>query len=185
MKILATTYMQLIIDVSVSFISNESINDIAASNTSSFKDKIIDDSAMSDYQLFVENAISIIEYYGFQQLDDPEYGDHKISTRLMLAHELQIENNDIPCVIVFRVSDHIQNFSESLKRKNRAKTNARVQKAKLPQSKRKQKYNLYQIIVNDSTFETYEEALNEIESIVQTWIEKWNIDIDVEEIGNW
>ena len=177
--------IKLDMNVDVIFTQIANISEVAATTTSSFDSKLLDDSAMSDYNVFVENALAIIEYYGFEQLDDPEYGDHQISVRFLLAHEIQIQNDDIPCAIVFRVSDHIQKFGDALKRRNREKTNARVQKVKTPKTKRRQKYVLDEIIVNDETYETYEEALDDIEVKIQEWLERWDINISIEPIGTW
>jgi len=151
-------------------------------------DDTLDDSAMSDYQVFIENLWSTISYYGFQLLKIKESKSFPYTSKYVwLAYAHDVKSGSIPLLIKLRVSDHIQNFSKQRKMELARQTRQEADQLKQPTMKKTQKYKAQEIIVNNRQFSTYEEALNAADAMIHKWLEMMNVDVSEyeEPLGEW
>ena len=170
------------LDIVVNFIL-DNYNIAATTITPLYVDDKLDDSAMADYQTFIMNVFEILTYYDFQyergekDPEDPRELKSKTSCYCWLAHKSELDNDNVPKWIRLRISDHIQDICPE----HQAKLNTEYQKFlethKHPATKLRQRYKFQNIVVNNSEFTTYEDALNAVEHIVVSWIKDRGIDI--------
>ena len=147
----------------------------------------IDVAAMSKYIEFVDAVEEIIEYYDFVELDRYRSNSKpKTSFYSIYAHRKQIEENNVPKMIRLRLSDHIQSLNDSAKQVVKDRLQAKLDEVKIPKSKIKQRYIPIEIVVNDTVFDTYEDALEYVENEVRSWMVKLGLDLSgYEPFGKW
>ena len=176
------------IDIEVVF---EMLNESVAATTTitpvlTDKDEI-DVAAMSKYIEFVEAVEEIIEYYDFVELDRYRSNSKpKTSFYSIYAYKPQVDANDVPKMIRLRLSDHIQSLNDSAKQVVKDRLKAKLDEVKIPKSKIKQRYIPVEIVVNDTVFNTYEDALEYVENEVRSWMVKLGLDLSrYEPFGKW
>lgn len=147
----------------------------------------IDPQALADYQTFQQNFWAMIDYYGFQimQMKDSKSKPHT-SKYAWIAHASQVSKQDTPLIIRLRVSDHVQQFSLERKKELRKQEQEEADELKLPEDKRKQKFIVSDIVINNKKYSSYEEALNAADKLIYQWLDRLNIDLsDIEPFGVW
>lgn len=142
--------------------------------------KILDQQALSDFSVFVDNLFETIDYYDFEVLDDYKHTSKSfpyVSEYRWVAHRSQIDADNITKLIHLRVSDHIQKFSDERRKQIKLQYRDQANKLRRPLNKQKQRFIVSEIIVNNETFHTYEEALNACEKMIHTWLRELNVDM--------
>ena len=138
----------------------------------------------NDYIAFIDNLLALLDYYDFDVYTDkvqwPSYYYY-------LRHNSQIAENNVPVIIKLRVSQHApKHKSAAHLAKIKRDTKQTLEKLKLPKSKKKQRYTLEYITVNNKIYDTYESVLDDIELQVREWFKELHIPLDdYEYIGNW
>ena len=151
-------------------------------------DNMIDDQALADYNAFIETTWEILDYYGFELLSNTESGSYPHTSKYYwIAHITDVEEGNIPLMIKLRISDHAQHFNPQFVSKLRKKNSQEAENLKTPKDKLKQRYLVKEVIVNNQTYRTYEEALGALETEIRSWLESLNVDMSEwpEPIGNW
>lgn len=193
-RLVKETTEELKIDVDITFAPDE--DNIAYDNlvattvrpVADMNNRIIDDQSFADYTCFVESVFEILMYYDFEIFE--KYQRHSqsfpyTSRYVWIAPRIQVESGDVPKLIHLRVSDHTQDFSEEMQKKIKQRMKDEAQDLKLPKSKLRQRYIPKEIVVNESRFKTYEDALNKIESAIRDWLVKLGVDISDYEFLEW
>ena len=143
--------------------------------------KIIDETAREGFVTFVGNLFEIIQAYDFVILDDYKHTSKSFpytSQYMWIARQEQLENNDVPIFIHLRVSEHVQEFSDERNKQLKDEYKQQADNIKLPKSKKKQRFVIKSISVNDLGCKTYEEALHEVELEVRSWVTELHIDLE-------
>lgn len=140
----------------------------------------VSEQARADFAAFVENLFETISYYDFEILDDfkhtsksfPETSEYR-----WIAHRTELDADNVPRYIKLRVSDHFQHFSKNRVKQLTEQSKMQAEALKKPTSKKTQRYEMINIVVNGDAYNTYEEALAEIEKMIFKWLERRGIDV--------
>lgn len=120
----------------------------------------LDQQALTQWNTFIDNVISYLEYLDFEIIDDHSSNRSSSYSHYTAFYPVDREGNlKSEHLINFRISDHIVPHLKSKSRhyyQNLANRNKRSEGSK-------QKFRLISVTVNDETFETYEQALSYIE----------------------
>ena len=178
------------LEFNIEIIFEPNSSDLAATTVNSIMkgDGELDDLALADYQDFVETAMGLIDYYGFQLLSIKDSGSFPYTSKYVwIAYASDVEAEDIPLMIKVRISDHIQKFSPQFKQELKKRDRSEAEQLKLPKTKKKQKYLLRRVIVNNTVCKTYEEALTRLDKQVHQWLKDLNVDMSEyeERLGSW
>lgn len=184
---------QFKLSILVEFILDDTQGSIAAGTkikpvVTDFYHKTRDDAAYSDFQTFVMNVWSMFDYYDFHIFDEYTYDSPSFpetSQYRWVAHNTEIESGNIPVLVQVRVSEHDQKLSEVVQKKVSKKLKEESDDLKLPATKKKQKYRVERITVNNTYFDAYEEALDHIEHLLRDWAESLGVDLTEYEPFNW
>lgn len=153
----------------------EPITDIAASSIHRVynKDGSIDQWALIEYEDFVINVLALFDYYEFEVLDEKYSNKSKTSMYFTIYRKSESNEADIKCLFFVRISDH--DYKEKSKEdrkkteKHRKEYHEReAERLKQPKTKKRQKWKARNIIVNDETCDSYNEALDKVEKILET-----------------
>lgn len=135
----------------------------------------IDPQALADYHAFVDLLAAMIDYYGFEIVHSHP---SKTSFYYMFARKEAIAKDDVPYYVYLRVSDHLETHkSAEHLQKIRDNLNQLLEEHKRPATKKRQRYQPLEIIVNDELYTTYEEAAQAAECILRNWMTQRGIDI--------
>lgn len=148
----------------------------------------VNDQAKADFGSFVSNLFETIEYYDFEILDDFKHTSNSFpntSEYRWIARRDELEANDVPKYIHLRVSDHYQEFSPEGKRRLKNKLNREAEQLKKPSTKKKQRFVEEEIVVNETTHTTYEEALAYSEKLIFKWLESRGVDMSEYDVLGW
>lgn len=147
----------------------------------------IDPQALADYQTFQQNMWAMIDYYGFQTLRmKSSKSKPHTSKYAWIAYAEHVKQESIPLIIRLRVSDHAQAFGPERRKQIREEEQREADELKQPATKRRQKFIVSDIVVNNKKYSSYEEALNAIDQMIYKWLERLNIDLsDIEPFGVW
>ena len=170
---------ELMLNIDIGFIQYDDADPIAASQIVPVLDENnqINGQALADYQSFVQNVWEILSYYDFEMLKaSTSKSFPNTSEYRWIAHHTQIDANDASLIIQLRLSNHFQNFNPEFAKELSKRTNAEAQSLKIPSTKKKQRYKEYEVVVNEETFDSYDEALSYIEKLVYEWLKKLHID---------
>lgn len=133
--------------------------------------------ALDNYYAFRESVEEVFEYYGFQLV---KYRTSNPSRYYYYAHESQIVADNVPKYIKLRVSAHAeQHKSEEHLNAIKERTRQELEEIKRPKSKLKQRYMPLNITVNSKRFNTYEKALEFVESQVRDLFSILHLNVDV------
>lgn len=125
-----------------------------------YEDGSIDQAALADYEEFIVNALEIFDAHDFQVIEEAE-SDRSHSIYFSLVKKDDYANKEYKYVLFIRISDHaLSERSKSARHKYYAD---KASELKQPIDKRKQLWKLKDIIVNDSVFSSYDEALDDID----------------------
>lgn len=145
------------------------------------KDKqIVDDLALANFSAFVDNVFEILDYYDFVVNEEYKRTSKSFphtAHYAWVARREQVNAGDVPKYIHLRIADHLQHetpqFSSRMKEKQRQEADA----IKLPKTKKKQRYTVENIVINNEVCNTYEEALRIVEKIIFKWMKDQQIDV--------
>lgn len=112
----------------------------------------IDSQALADYEDFIEDILAEFDYIGLEVIHEQGSNLSKTSRYYTLADAEQYKDDNMKYIIYLRVSDHIATLSPEQKKIIR-------QKRKDDSSRLRAKYKVRNIIVDNKTFETYDDAL--------------------------
>ena len=129
----------------------------------------IDEQALADYDNFVEEVIGEMEYHDFKLLRASESKSSATSRYYTFANEHQVEAKDIKYIVFLRISEHHEMLDEDQKAWVREQRKKDLEKFKQPKSKKKQKFKLKEILVNNETYTSYDEALEEAVRRIVEW----------------
>lgn len=178
------------LDINITFVQSDI--DIAATDIKPIiidKDKqILDDSAQSDFNVFVQNLFATLTYYDFEILDDYKHTSKsfpRTSEYCWVAHRTELDADSVPKYINLRISDHFQNFSKARDRQLAKQRQAEANSIKRPSTKKKQKFEVEEIVVNNQTYFTYEDALADAERLIFKWLESRGVDMSEYDMLGW
>ncbi len=141
---------------------------------------LLDDQAKADYDSFTEMLYLMIEHYDFHIFSEHSKTSGSFpytSQYIWIAHRKEIEHNVVHKMIKLRVSDHFQKFSKESQHRLTKQSQQEANDLRIPRSKKKQLYEPKVIVVNNSRFATYEEALRNIELEIRSWLADRKVDI--------
>ena len=144
--------------IDLSYIHDDQVVRIAANTESPELDGI----ESQNFDEFVTNVYSTLCFCGYE-VDDYEVSDRLNSVSSYLtAHKKQDEiDGDIKVIIFIRLSDH---KLDKMRSKDRNKYyDEKAQSLKFPETKVRQKWKLYDIVVDGTTYQSYDEALDALE----------------------
>lgn len=127
-------------------------------------DKSIDEQALADYDAFVSNVYALLCYY-FDIADIEESTKSATSWYFWIYGKREDGTVATKILCRLRLSDHDYSSNHN-KTDEKAWVNEQAQSDKLkrPKSKRKQNWILKNIVVNDTTYDSYDDALDSIEA---------------------
>ena len=116
--------------------------------------------ALDLYDEFIVNALSVFDYHDFEILEEHQ-SPSSYSYYFTLVKKDDAKNKEYKYILFIRLSDHT-NRSESEKARKvfYAKEADRL---KEPQTKTKQIWRLKEIVINNETYFSYEDALEDID----------------------
>ena len=118
--------------------------------------------AKAEYDEFLINIMEVMDACGFEILD--EHQSDRVgsdSAYFTIYKKSESSETDIKCLVFIRISDHDMNEETNRQRKQYHEMLA--EKYKQPRTKVKQRWKFRNIIVNNETFSSYDEALDDIE----------------------
>lgn len=147
----------------------------------------VDPQALADYRTFQSNVDAMIDYYGFSILRAKDSKSEPHTSKYeWIAYASQVHAGDTPLIIRLRISDHEQKFGPEYKKEIGQKERREADELKRPKTKRKQRFIVTDVVVNNKKYSSYEEALNAMDKIIYSWLEKLNIDLtEIEPFGVW
>lgn len=148
---------------------------------------LLDDQAKADYDDFIETVLELIDYYDFHIYNSYRRtsGSFPYTSQYMwVAHRQEIANDSVHKLIKLRISDHYQNFSKKRQRELNKQAKQEAYELRTPKTKKKQLYEPKTIVVNNSRYSTYEEALAYIEKEIRNWLTDKGIDLSEYESFN-
>lgn len=115
--------------------------------------------AVDEYDEFVMNVLSIFDYNDFEIIEEHEspYSD---SCYFTLVKKDDFKNQDYKYILFVRISDH-ENRRSTRRQRNKYFANKAYDMRK-PDTKSKQIWKLKEITVDGLSFQSYDEALDEV-----------------------
>ena len=135
--------------------------DVAASIPLLKTGDVYDPLALDLYEEFIINVLAIFDAHDFEILEEHE-SPYSKSNYFSLVKKSDKLSNDYKYILFVRISDH-NNREETKKSKKNYYANL-ADKLKQPTTKSKQRWKLKEIVVNNSRYFSYEDALTDIES---------------------
>lgn len=121
------------------------------------EDGSIDELAYSEYQEFVFNVYSALDENEFEVIEIEDSTRSDTSYYFTAYRKSESSDNSIKCLFFIRISDH--NIPKESEEGRRRYYKNKAEELKQPKTKKKQTWNLKDIIVNGSTYDSYEAAL--------------------------
>ena len=142
------------------------MSEVAANIQPLYKENgILDSGAKADYDEFVMNVYALFDYYDFELLDLEESNRSSTSEYLTFYKKGESTASDIKCIIFIRISDHdLNNETKSQRQRYYEK---KAEEYKQPKSKKHQRWKFKSIVVNNTYFDSYDEALDAVERKLQ------------------
>ena len=127
-------------------------------------DGSVDELALSEYEEFIINALEVFDEHDFELIEEAESNRSK-SMYFSFVKKDDYTNQSYKYILFVRISDHAINSGHKGMRKDYYKNKA--EEMKRPQTKGKQTWRFKEIIVNKSTFGSYDDALDAIDQRLQ------------------
>ena len=128
----------------------------------------IDPIALDGYEDFVVNLRGILDYYGYEEIEDTHKGNFSDTSQYSSFYKNTDSTKDnIEKIIFVRISDH--ELDEDSKKGTREYHKYKVDESKQPTDKNKQKWRFRNLIVNGERYESYDEALEELDKRISSW----------------
>lgn len=161
------------IDIDIDVIYEVEIHDVVASFSNIRpvynNDEEIDEQALADYDNFIDELLGELDYNDFKLLRASESKSSATSRYYTLADEHQVDDGNIKFIIFLRVSEHHAMLDEDQREWVRKQRQKDLDTFKLPKSKKKQRYKLREIIVNNDTYSSYDDAIEDAVKKIQEW----------------
>lgn len=141
-------------------IQSSSIEDLQNSNV------VYNTIALAEYESFLVNTLDIFEDHDFDVIQEKD-SPYSKSYYAALVKKDQVENADYKFILFVRLSDH-ENNKHTVKGKKRYYRDL-AEKLKQPTTKTKQLWKLKEIVVNNQTFDSYDDALVEIDKLLRQY----------------
>lgn len=119
-----------------------------------------DQSAISEYEEFIINALEIFGEHDFEVVEEAE-SDRSHSMYFSLVKHDDFTDKDYKYILFVRISDH--QIRDRIKKSRKQYYDRRANELKQPAVKKKQTWRFKEIIVNDQIFDSYDDALDEID----------------------
>lgn len=161
----------------------ESSDDVVATDIVTISDgkNKFDADALVDYNNFINNVWETLDYYGFQMIRYKESKSFPNTSKYAwIAYISEVDQKDIPLMFKLRVSDHAQVAGPQRRHELKALDRAEAEELKQPPTKKRQRFVVEDIVVNNQRFATYEDALVAIDDMIYAWLER--LDVDLSEI---
>lgn len=149
---------------------------------------LLDEQAKSDYDDFIETVLELLDYYDFHVYNSYHRTSGSFpytSQYIWIAHRNEIDRNSIHKLIKLRISDHYQNFSKKRQYELNKQAKQEAYELRTPSNKEKQLYMPKTIVVNNSRYTTYEEALAHVEKEIRSWLVDRGVDLSNYESFSW
>lgn len=118
-----------------------------------------DQRALDLYEEFIINALEVFGEFDFEVLEERE-SPYSKSVYYSLVKEQDLQNYDYKYILFIRISDHENN--KDTKAQKKAYYDKHADELKQPVTKSKQTWKLKEITVNKNTYDSYEDALEDI-----------------------
>lgn len=136
-------------------------NDLAASTIVPIhKGRLLDEQAMAQWNNFIDNVLATLDYYDFDVVDNHKSNHEGSASYYVSFYPTDSKGKTISKYLInFRISDH---FIPNLNKKSTgyyrklAQNNSRTEG--------KQRWKLEALIVNDRTFDSYDDALDYLDT---------------------
>lgn len=179
-----------ILNIKIDVYFKSSSTDIAATDVSPVTDENnnIDQQALANYNSFIQTVWNVVEYYGFEMFKNRSSKSYPGTSKYAwVAYASEVDKDDTPLIIKLRVSDHLQeHLSPDHIKDIKDRDKADADELKRPKTKQKQRYILADIVVNNTLYHTYEEALNYVDEVIHNWLTKLHVDTsEFEDLGKW
>lgn len=178
-----SNFLELNIDIT--YLQNQFLQDVAATEIKPVgidkENNTIDEEAKEGFVSFVENVFEILTCYDFHIFNDYQKKSKSFpytSEYCWLARRQEIEDGSVPKLLKLRISEHTQHLSDAHLKELRDTERKEADNLKIPKTKKKQRYEVKDIAVNEFNVSTYEEALHEVEILVRKWLTERGIDVE-------
>lgn len=151
----------------------ELISNVAAAIHSIYnKDGSIDEAALTEYDEFLINLYSVFDYNEFELIEEKQSNRSETSMYYALYDRTKSTKSDIKCIVFVRVSDH--DYKEKKTKENKKITDKHrkqyfsneAERMKQPKDKVRQKWKMRNVVVNNTKFSNYDEALDYIDKML-------------------
>ena len=154
-----------VINITAYFVPEEySVNDtdLAASTIVPIhKGHQLDEQAMAQWNNFIDNVLATLDYYDFDVVDNHKSNHEGSASYYISFYPIDSKGQTISKYLInFRISDH---FVPNLNKKSTGYYRKLAQKNSRTEGK--QRWKLESLIVNDRTFESYDDALDYLDSV--------------------
>lgn len=162
-RVIRASAFDEIINITAYFVpEGYSANDLAASTIVPIhKGRQLDEQAMAQWNNFIDNVLATLDYYDFDVVDNHKSNHESSASYYISFYPTDSKGKTISKYLInFRISDH---FIPNLNKKSTgyyrklAQNNSRTEG--------KQRWKLEALIVNDRTFESYDDALDYLDTI--------------------
>lgn len=148
------------VDITVEFELLSEIEATSEIKPLSKSDGSLDLRALDLYDEFIINALSVFDYHDFEVLEEHQ-SSSSYSYYFTLVKKDYAKNKDYKYILFIRLSDHT-NRSESEKAR-KAFYAKEADRLKEPKTKTKQIWRLKEITINNETYFSYEDALEDLD----------------------
>lgn len=124
----------------------------------------LDVAALSEFQEFAINVVSVLDYNEFEPIDMTESDYSETSFYYTAYKRDESTNTNIKCLIFLRISDH--NLKSETEKQRKEYYRNKADELKQPPWKQRQKWKFKSIVVNNETYNSYDEALEGLEDIL-------------------
>lgn len=162
-RVIRASTFDEIINITAYFVpEGYSANDLAASTIVPIHNKRcqLDEQAMAQWNNFIDNVLATLDYYDFDVVDNHKSNHEGSASYYISFYPTNSKGKIISKYLInFRISDH---FIPNLNKKSTgyyrklAQNNSRTEG--------KQRWKLEALIVNDRTFESYDDALDYLDT---------------------
>lgn len=162
-RIIRASAFDEIINITAYFVpEGYSVNDLAASTIVPIhKGRLLDEQAMAQWNNFIDNVLATLDYYDFDVVDNHKSNHEGSASYYISFYPTDSKGKIISKYLInFRISDH---FIPNLNKKSIGYYRKLAQKNSRTEGK--QRWKLESLIVNDRTFESYDDALDYLDSV--------------------
>lgn len=131
------------------------------------EDGTIDKVALDEYEDFVVNLWSLLDFLGYEELDVNDSIFSETSWYVATFKNTVSSKDNIEKIIFIRISDH--EISEETRKQRKEYYKREAERLKQPKEKDKQKWRFKNIVVNGERYSSYDDALDDLEKRIKSW----------------